>query len=265
MLVTLVVCAGCGPSPQSQPPLVTTVVPGKEVIGSATVAGNLVNEISFHDGKGSGGEITDNVNINSIELEKEGNLEHIILGFTQRNEGSNEEPQLVAPNFNVTVQEHPYTMTFTINGARAFDAKDFKGLQKSELVADAYWLVTHDDSAWRFTIVFHSPVRLEVREYADPAQVVVSIVGKEQENDLSLYSVRTDAYLFGNELANIEENIYGGDEIRYLRDNGSPFSTKDSSYYLEIGIYETYNEAERKVEEIKKILGSDVNIFIEEK
>lgn len=264
IIMTLFMSAGCSINSKDTSPQVD-VVPEKENIKSIDVAGNLVNEITFRDGKGSGGEITDNVNINSIDFKKEDNAEHIIIGFSQRNEGSIEEPQLVAPDFNVKVQESPYTMTFTINGARAFDANDFKELKKSDLVVDAYWVFTPDDSAERLVVVFRSPARFEVREFADPAQVVVSFVSDELNDESAVYSVRTDADNFGGNLANLEEIMHKEEGIRYLRENGSSFTTKEGSFYLELGVYETYNDAERRVEGINGKYGPNIKVFIEER
>ncbi|GKV56604.1 hypothetical protein NCCP2222_25510 [Sporosarcina sp. NCCP-2222] len=232
----------------------------------SNITGNLVKEVSFDDGKGSGGAITDNVNIRTITLEKDEHVEHIHIGFTQRSDASTQKPQLVAPYFNVNVQENPYTMSFTMHGVRAFDARDFTALQKSDLVEDAYWVMTHDDSAWRFVIVFNSPVHYQIHEYADPAEVVVSILPLpfEEKND-PFYTIRTDAYPLGHELGNMEERVYEEEGIRYLRESGDPFNTEESSFYMELGTYETIEEAEAKLASFQTIFEHDFPVFIEEK
>lgn len=266
VFLALLLCAGCSVvSEDASSPKDNKDV--EELMQDANVAGNLVKELSFEDGKGAGGEITDNVNIRTITLKKDEQVEHIIIGFTQRSDEPTQEPQLVAPYFDVKVQEHPYTMFFTVHGVRAFDARDFTALKESDLVADAYWVMTHDDSAFRFVVVFNSPVHYKIREYADPAQVVVSILPQndEEEDDSTFYTIRTDAYPLGHELGNMEERVYEEEGIRYLRESGAPFNTTEGSFYMELGDYETVEEAEAKVASFQKIFEPGFNVFIEEK
>ncbi|MDW0115118.1 hypothetical protein QT711_18315 [Sporosarcina saromensis] len=143
---TLLLCVGCSVKSKDSSSQKDDVAV-KQSIGHANVEGNLVKELSFEDGKSGGGEITDNVNIYRIALEQVEKAEHILIDFKQRSEATTQEPQLIAPHFTVDVQDNPYTMSFTMSGVRAFDARDFTALKNSDLIADAYWVVTHDDSA----------------------------------------------------------------------------------------------------------------------
>lgn len=265
VFLTLLLCVGCSVESQDSSSQIEDATVEKS-IGHANVEGNFVKELSIEDGKWVGGEITDNVNINQITLEQEEIAEHILIGFTQRSDASIEEPQLIAPHFTVDIQDNPYTMSFTMSGVRAFDARDFTALKDSDLITDAYWVVTHDDSAWRFVIVFNSPVQYKVREYADPAQVVISALPlTEEEKDPAVHTVRTEAFPFGGELANMEEKIFDEADIRYLRESGTPFNTTESSFYMELGHYQSVKAAEEKMAQLQKILGPVVQLFIEEK
>ena len=230
---------------------------------NVSVYGNPIQELSFIDGKASGGKITDNSNVKSISLSKEHGAEQITINFTNR--GDVEQPLLVAPYFEITYYENPYTMAFSIYGARAFDANDFKDLKKSEFVEDAYWLVTHDDSLIRFVIVFNRPMVIEGTEYADPAQIVIRTSPDEQPNNVQQYAVRTTPLLFGGEIAQLEEHLFEEEGIRILRENGILFSSWESEFYLEIGLFDDKEKAEQRILEINEKYGSDIQLFIEER
>ncbi|WP_339250410.1 hypothetical protein NSQ43_11750 [Sporosarcina sp. FSL W8-0480] len=225
--------------------------------------GNTVKTFAFEYGLATGGTITDNVNVKSITVEKEDDVEHISIHFTQR--GEEEEYQLLAPVYIIEYQENPYTMTFTIHGARAFEANEFIHLKNSELVEDAYWLVTHDDSAIRFTIVFKGPVKIAGEEYSDPAQLVVSVAADEEPIATKLYTVRTPSHLFGGDIPDYEEYLLKEKDLRVLRENGILFSTWESEFYLEVGLYENKEDAEKKAHEINEEYGPDLKVFVEER
>ncbi|GEN82526.1 hypothetical protein SLU01_08380 [Sporosarcina luteola] len=231
--------------------------------GNFSVMGNLVKDFSFEDGIATGGTITDNVNVKSISVTKDNGIEHIGIGFTQR--GETEQPQLAAPYFEIAYDENPYTMTFTFHGARAFDANDFADLKKSDLVEDAYWLVTHDDSAIQFVIVFNGPVLMEGKEYADPAELVVTVSEDMHANDEKLYAVRTPSHLFGGEIPYYEEYLFEETGLRVLRENGILFSTWESEFFLEVGLFERKEEAEQKAKEINEKYGPEIHVFVDER
>ena len=244
-------------------PLIKT----KEVVNiespNFSVYGNPVQELSFIDGKVSGGEITDNINVKSISVSREHEAEQIIIDFTKR--GDIEQPLLVAPYFEIVYDENPYTMTFSIYGARAFEANDFEDLKKSKFVEDAYWLVTHDDSLVRFVIVFNKPILIDGTEYADPAQIVIGLLPNEKPKTSKQYAVRTSPILFGGEIAHLEERLFEEKGIRILRESGILFSSWESEFYLEIGLFDDKEKADQRVTEIIEKYGSDIHVYVEEK
>lgn len=225
------------------------------------IAGNPVSKLSFENGKASGGTITDNVNVKSITVTDDGEAERIIINFTNRGE---EQPLLVAPYFEVVHDENPSMITVSINGARAFDANDFIDLKKSDYAEDAYLLVTHDDSLIRFVVVFKTPVFIEGTEYADPAQLEISLSKDERQKMSKLYSVRTAPLLFGGEIANLEEYLHEETGIRILRESGILFTSWESEFYLEIGLFDNKELAEQKVSEIIAKYGPELDVYIEE-
>ncbi|GIO00175.1 hypothetical protein J5TS2_08430 [Brevibacillus halotolerans] len=142
-------------------------------------------------------------------LVKEKDAEQIVINFAQGNEESGEAPQKTAPAFNVSYQENPYTMTFTLNGVRWFDQQTFEELKKSDLVADAYQLITLDDSSDCFVFVF-----IEVKEYSDPAQIVLNLSKDNQAQLKTVYSIRTAAYPLREQFALMEEALFEEKGIR---------------------------------------------------
>lgn len=98
---------------------------------------------------------------------------------------------------------------------RKLDAeKDFGELKKSKYIKDVYRIITLDDSAVRFNVVFNQPVKYEVVEYKEPAQVVVTL-SNGQEKDEPVYSVRSASYPMGEELGILEELIFNEDDRRF--------------------------------------------------
>ncbi|MCG7345390.1 hypothetical protein MHZ92_14730 [Sporosarcina sp. ACRSL] len=227
-----------------------------------TQYGNPVQELSFNEGIATGGEITDNINVNSISILNENNAEHIVIGFALRDEN---KPLLAAPYFEIEYDENPYTMTFSIYGARAFDANDFKNLKKSDFIMDAYELFTPDDSLIRFVIVFKGPVFIEGKEYADPANIIVTVFEDMHVKDVKQYAIRTAPYLFGGEIAILEEYLHEEEGIRILRESGILFSTWESEFYIEAGMFNKREEAEKKASEINEKFGSDIQVYVEER
>ncbi|MFS0687643.1 hypothetical protein AB1K89_00140 [Sporosarcina sp. 179-K 8C2 HS] len=230
---------------------------------NVSVSGNPIKDFSFENGIATGGQITDNVNVKSISVTKDGNVEHLSIGFTQR--GEFDEPQLVPPFFEIVYQNRPYTMTFFIHGARAFDANDFEDLKKSDFVEDAYWLVTHDDSLIRFVVVFKGPVLIEGKEFADPAKIILSISEDEHTDDTKRYAVRTAPYLFGGKIANLEGFMHEEEGLRILRENGILFSSLESEFYIEIGSFDNKEDAEKRAVEINEKYGPEIHVYVEAK
>ena len=59
----------------------------------------------------------------------------------------------------------------------------------------------------RFNVVFNTPVKYEVKEYKEPAQVVVTLTKDKNAVDKPLYSVRTASYPNGETIGIMEEMI----------------------------------------------------------
>ena len=228
-----------------------------------SVYGNPVRELSFTEFEVSGGKITDNINVKSISLSKEHGAEQLLINFTKR--GDVERPALVAPYFEIAYDKNPESLTFSIYGAREFEANDFEDFKKSNFVEDAYWLVTHDDSQIRFVIVFNSPLVIEGTEYADPAQLVISLSPDEQPEIGNQYAVRTAPILFGGEIAHLEETLFEEKGIRILRDSGILFSSWESEFYLEIGLFDDKEKADQRALELNEKYGFAIHVYVEEK
>ncbi|MFB0832466.1 hypothetical protein ACEU2D_23060 [Brevibacillus laterosporus] len=228
--------------------------------------GSLVKVLQFNGGYADGGERTDGSSIKPITLVKEKDAEQIVINFAQGNEELGEAPQKTAPAFNVSYQENPYTMTFTLNGVRWFDQQTFEELKKSDLIADAYRLITLDDSSDRFVFVFTSPVTYEVKEYSDPAQIVLNLSKDKQAQLKTVYSIRTAAYPLGEHLASMEEALFKEKGIRVLKDT-------ENMFYIEVGMLENMEAAKQKASEInekyaktfKEEYGMEFNVFVEKR
>ncbi|GAC42168.1 hypothetical protein PPOP_1525 [Paenibacillus popilliae ATCC 14706] len=111
---------------------------------------------------------------------------------------------------------------------RYLEEQSFDELKKSDLVADAYHVVTLDDSIYRFVLEFHKPVKYEVQEYADPAHIVLTLSQDKEAGKKTIYSVRTETYMNGEEIGIVEEGLYEESGIRTLKENGDQF-------YIELG------------------------------
>ena len=83
--------------------------------------GTLVNILQFNNGSSQGGEITDGIDVDFISLDQEKDSDVIIINFS----GFGEENQEIAPSFNIDYKESPYTMTFSISGARGLSASEY--------------------------------------------------------------------------------------------------------------------------------------------
>lgn len=216
--------------------------------------GKLVRVLQFDKGKAQGGKITDGSNVNFISLNHERDEENILINFEQE-----DKAQDIAPYFDVEYKKSPYTMTFTIGGVRRLEAeKNFDELKKSNLIDDVYKLITLDDSVVRFNIVFNQPVKYEVIEYEKPAQVVIKLSRDSNKEDKDVYSIRSSSYPFGEELGMMAESFFEEEGLRILKDNEGTFA-------VEVGQYDSKDEAEEKLKQIKDTYGEDVNLFIEKR
>lgn len=220
------------------------------------VLGTLVNILQFNNGSSQGGEITDGIDVDFISLDQEKDSDVIIINFS----GFGEENQEIAPSFNIDYKESPYTMTFSIFGARGLSASEyFEELKKSKYIQDVYELMTLDDSAQRFNIVFNQPVDFKVEEYKNPAYLKVQISrDTEKVSEQKIYSIRTGSYERGEEFAILEEILFEIEDLRVLKDS-------NGTYLYELCQYSSDKEAQEKLKEYKDIFKDSVNLYVEER
>lgn len=215
--------------------------------------GQLVKVLQFKDGKGEGGKITDGADVNIIRLKSNKDSESIIINFAQAGEGST-----TAPSYKIDYKNNPYTMTFTISGARKLNAEEyFEKLKESKYISDVYRLMTLDDSMVRFTVVFNKPIKYEVKEYKEPAYLEVDIKEDKVKEEI-MYSVRTTSQPFGEGIGQVEEILFEESEKRMLKD-------LKGTFLVEVGIYNSKEEAEKKLQEVKGKYASQLKFFIEER
>lgn len=218
--------------------------------------GKLVKILQFNQGSAGGGTIQDGTDVNFITLNKQGNAESIILNFTQNN-----QIQQVANSFNVKFTEYPNTMTFAVGGARKFSAvKDFETLRQSNYIQDAYEIISLDDSLIRFNVTFKESVAYEVKEYKDPAQVVITLTPNAKSNvdRAPIYSLRSASYPYGEVLGSLEEQLFGLESVRMLKD-------RHGTYFVEAGYYKTEAEALVQMKQIKEQFGIEEPLYIEKR
>lgn len=216
--------------------------------------GSLVKVLQFNKGTATGGKITDGVDVNSINLNKNDSTETIVINFASNNEIINN-----VAHFKVDYKNNPSTMTFTINGARALTAeKDFEAIKKSTYVSDVYKNMILDDSAVKFTIVFNKPVKYEVKEYTNPAHIALTLSEDKNEIAKTVYSVRTPSYEFGENLGIIEEQLFEELNVRTLKDDKGTFC-------VDAGVFSTRAEAEAKIKDLTTKYGENLKFVIEER
>ncbi|WP_353095200.1 DUF4179 domain-containing protein [Tissierella praeacuta] len=220
------------------------------------VLGTLVNILQFNNGSSQGGEITDGINVNTISLNQEKDYDIITINFS----GFDEENQEIAPSFNVDYKKSPFTMTFSISGARGFSAREyFEELKKSKYIEDVYELMTLDDSAQRFNIVFNQPVDFKIEEYKNPAYLKVQISKDiERVSEQNVYSIRTGSYERGEEFAILEEILFEIEDLRVLKDS-------KGTYLYELGQFNSNEEAEEKLREYNNIFEDSIKLYVEER
>jgi hypothetical protein len=218
--------------------------------------GRLVKVLQFNKGTATGGKITDGVDVNSINLNKNDNTETILINFANNNDNKITDN---AAHFKVDYKNNPSTMTFTINGARALTAeKDFEAIKKSSYVSDVYKNMILDDSAVKFTIVFNKPVKYEVKEFKDPAHIELTLSEDKNELDKTIFSVRTPSYVFGESLGIIEEQLFEELNVRTLKDNKGTFC-------VDAGVFNTKAEADIKIKDLTTKYGEGLKFIIEER
>ncbi|MED2130062.1 DUF4179 domain-containing protein [Brevibacillus porteri] len=206
--------------------------------------GKLVKILQFNKGSAGGGTPQDAVDVSFITVQKQGDQESIILNFTQDN-----EVQQNASSFHVSFTEYP-------NSA----VKDFETLKQSPYIEDAYEIISLDDSLVRFHVTFKEAIAYEVKEYKEPAQVVITIspVEVSPEKQQPVYAVRTASVPYGETLGAMEESLLVADNMRVLKD-------KQGGYFVEAGYYRTEAEAQEKMKQLKHEFGVVEPLFVEKR
>ncbi|NUU62874.1 DUF4179 domain-containing protein [Paenibacillus agri] len=218
------------------------------------VLGKLVKVLQFTQGSAGGGTIQDGVDVDFIALKTQGERDQLILNFANP-----DEDQTLASSYNVKFTEYPYTMTISVSGARKFSAaKDLETLKESRFVEDAYPLITLDDSAIRFSVTFKEPVAYEVKEYKDPAQVVITLKQGAGDQKQPVYSLRTPSQPAGETLAIAEEMLFGVEGLRMLKDQKGLF-------LVEAGYYPTEEAAQEAMKQIQTEHGYAEPLIVEKR
>ncbi len=216
--------------------------------------GKLVQVLHFNRGTVEGGTVTDGTDVGFISLQQAKDEDKIIINFTKE-----DMPQDLANMYNISYSESPDTMIFTIPGARQFSAeKDFAALKKSEFVKDVYRIMTMDDSMIRFAVSFTGPVQYEVKEFKEPAQLVVSLKESPDTEKQQVYSVRSISLPYGENLGYMEEMLFSQEGLRILKD-------QEGTYLVEAGYYETEEKAQAKLQELVENTGLKDQLIIEQR
>jgi len=215
--------------------------------------GKLVNVLQFNKGIGSGGTITDGSDVKSITSQKNNTSETLTINFSKDNVSSDK-----VPHYKVDYKKYPYTMTFTVSGARNISAeKEFEALKQNKFVSDVYKIITLDDSMVRFNVVFNTPVKFEVKEYKEPAQMVINLTKDKETLQQPIYAVRTASYPNGEQIGSIEEQ-FSLDGARILKD-------EKGTFLVDMGAFDSEKVAKEKIAELNKKYGNNTKFYIEKR
>lgn len=217
--------------------------------------GKLVKVLQFNKGGAEGGQLSESTDVHAIGLHEQGDSDQITIRFQQNN-----KEQEIASSFHAQYREYPNTMTFSVHGARNFSAEqDLATLKKSRYVADAYTIMSLDDSLIRFTIVFKEPVAYEVKEYKNPAEVVLTLKpATGAEESATVYAIRTASYPYGEKQGMMEEIWIEEENVRILKDRAG-------TYLVEAGYYSTKEEAQSLMRKLEEQYGLQGQLYIEER
>lgn len=225
-----------------------------DAMSKVPVIGSLVKVLTFTDNRSESGTITDGSDVNFMTLEKLEDGENLVINFTQ-----DEKPQELSNYIEVSYGEYPSTLDFSVYGARRFSAlEDLKNLAESEFIGEAYPVIALDDSLVRFSLRFKKPVRYEIREYKDPAQLVISLTSSQADDSSSVFSLRSASYPFGETLGILEEEFFTVESKRILKD-------EKGLYFLEFGYFDSKEEAQSKIDELMDEYPSLGDFTIEER
>lgn len=215
--------------------------------------GKLVKVLQFNKGIGSGGTITDGSDVKSITSQKNNASETLTINFSKDNASSD-----TVPHYKVDYKKYPYTMTFTVSGARNISAeKEFEALKQNKLVSDVYKIITLDDSMVRFNVVFNTPVKFEVKEYKEPAQMVINLTKDKDTLQQPIYAVRSASYPNGEQIGSIEEQ-FSSEGARILKD-------ENGTFLVDMGAFNSENIAKEKIVELNKKYSNNTKFYIEKR
>lgn len=225
-----------------------------EEISKIPLLGQVVKIIKFTNGIGSGGQVTDGSHVSQVKIEEQGTSQILKIRFEQQ--GTAQER---VGHYELRYQSTPETMTVTLSGVRMMAAaEDFKHMEGSQWVKRVYPMMTLDDSMVRFVIEFNEPVNYKAVEYQSPAELQITVNGKEETLKEVHYRMRSHSSEAGESMAILEEvfsNTFK--EMRWLKDE-----QKEGLYYWELGQYQDKETAEKALETAKKI--SSEPLLIEE-
>ncbi|MEA4828042.1 MAG: hypothetical protein VB130_15660 [Clostridium sp.] len=215
--------------------------------------GKLVKVLQFNKGIGLGGTITDGSDVKSITSQKNNASETLTINFSKDNASSD-----TVPHYKVDYKKYPYTMIFTVSGARNISAeKEFEALKQNKFVSDVYKIITLDDSMVRFNVVFNTPVKFEVKEYKEPAQMVINLTKDKETLQQPIYAVRSASYPNGEQIGSIEEQ-FSSDGARILKD-------EKGTFLVDMGAFNSENIAKEKIVELNKKYSNNTKFYIEKR
>ncbi|MGL6107775.1 hypothetical protein [Romboutsia sp.] len=214
------------------------------------IVGEIVKVLDFTTNK-QGGLITDGNSVIIDSLDKD----TINIYFSDNN-------KIVAnaPNYKIEKREYPYTLVITFNGVRRVEKIHLEDkVKKLPYVKDVYDIMILDDSSYKMAIEFNKNVDLKLTEHKDPGmlQIKVKESNKTVPNKLG-YFVRTSEYEFGEEIAQIEEMLYGQEKLAMQK-------TENGKYIIQLGPYDREDIAKSKMKEISKIIGNTETFSVEKR
>lgn len=202
-------------------------------LSEVPVLGNLVQ--IFHIG--TGGTVTDGMNMTAAAEE-----DVIKINFAL---GSSEETEQAvhAPAYQAEKRTAPDRLVLTVHGVRGFDLEELLlEAADSPYIRDAYREIILDDSAVRVVLELEPDTDFEILEYEQPASLEIHLFSEEQESR-DVWFIRSQAMEMTEELALTVEQL-----SMY---EGAAAQTEDGKFVVQVGEFETQEEAEQRLEELK--------------
>ncbi len=196
----------------------------------------------FHLGGGG-------VRSDGIKMGAETDGERLRLVFGKMDAGNSQASE--APTYTVEKLPAPDRLSVTINGIREFDPETFiQKADQSAFIRRAYREIVMDDSSVRMILELEPDTGYEVTEYQNPASLELHLFFQKQE-EREIWFVRSEKMDMSEQLALLAEQL--SDK------KGVAAGTKDGRYIISVGKFRTEAEADRALQEIRKIknLGSE--------